>query len=80
MYILVSMLCGVRTTQHLCGLADGAGWQSARLCQASGSKAAFITSLGASRKRTERMFYGLVVPQIVGMSGLIIDNVPLNYS
>lgn len=66
--------------QRLCALADGDGWQSARLCQASGSKAAFIASLGASRKGTERMFYGLVVPQIIGMSGLIIDKVPLSCS
>ena len=30
-YILKSVLCGVRTTQCLCAIADGDGWQSVRL-------------------------------------------------
>ena len=72
------MLCGIRTTQRLCALADGDGWQRARLRQAPGGKAAFIASLAASRKQRERTSYRLVASQIIGMSGLIIDNLPLN--
>lgn len=74
------MLCGVRTTPRLCALADRDGWQRARLHQAPGSKAAFVALLGASRKQREGSSYRLVAPQIMGMSGLIIDNLPLNCS
>lgn len=34
-YILKSVLCGVRTTQCLCAIADGDGWQSVRLFSGS---------------------------------------------
>lgn len=48
--------------------------------QAPGSKAAFIAFLWASRKWRERASYRSVSPQIIGMSRLIIDDIPLNCS
>lgn len=46
--------------------------------QAPGSRAAFTASLWASRKWRERVSYRSVSSQIIGMSGLIIDHIPLN--